>query len=83
MFLAPWSRSSLKKKTGAGTDWEKNQEPEPLGKKLGAGAAKKFSGSPALGCYINPIPAPTPQKRPWFPDFLARIFIEWAINKIC
>ena len=48
MFLALWSRSRLKKK----------QEPEPLGKKIrsrsrlkkksGAGAAKKFAGSPAL-----------------------------------
>ena len=48
MFLAPWSRSRLKKKPGAGAAWEKNQEPEPLEKKAGAGAAKKFAGSPAL-----------------------------------
>ena len=33
---------------GAGATWEKNQEPEPLEKKSGAGAAKKFAGSPAL-----------------------------------
>ena len=33
---------------GAGASWEKNQEPEPLEKKSGAGAAKKFAGSPAL-----------------------------------
>ena len=26
----------------------KNQEPEPLEKKTGAGAAKKYAGSPAL-----------------------------------
>ena len=40
VFLAPWSRSRLKK----------NQEPEPLGKKsgAGAGAAKKLAGSSAL-----------------------------------
>ena len=36
------------KKTGAGAAWEKNQEPEPLVKKSGAGAGKKFAGSPAL-----------------------------------
>jgi hypothetical protein len=36
--LAPWSRSCLKK----------NQEPEPLGKKSGAEAIKKFFGSSAL-----------------------------------
>ena len=52
MFLAPWSqsRSRLKKIPGAGAAWEKNQEPEPLEKKsgAGAGAAKKFAGSPAL-----------------------------------
>ena len=35
---------------GAGAGWEKNHEPEPepLEKKSGAGAAKKFAGSPAL-----------------------------------
>ena len=43
---------------GAGAAWEKNEEPEPLEKKPGAGAAwekksgagagKKFAGSPAL-----------------------------------
>ena len=44
----------LEKKTGAGAAWEKNQEPEPepLEKKSGAGAGagaeKKFAGSPAL-----------------------------------
>ena len=36
-----------KKIPGAGAAWEKNQEPEPLEKKSGAGAAKKFAGSPA------------------------------------
>ena len=54
VFLAPWSRSRLKKKkTGAGAAWEKNQdpEPEPL-EKSGAGAAKKFAGSPALVLLI-------------------------------
>ena len=30
VFLAPWSRSRLKKKTGAGIAWKKSQEPEPL-----------------------------------------------------
>ena len=48
VFLAPWSRSRLKRKPEAGAAWEKNQEPEPLEKKSGAGAAKKFAGSPAL-----------------------------------
>ena len=35
---------------GAGAAWGKNQEPEPLENKsrAGAGAAKKFAGSPAL-----------------------------------
>ena len=56
VFLAPWSRSRLKKIARAGA------EPGPLGKKIrsrsrsrlkkksgaGAGAAKKFAGSPAL-----------------------------------
>ena len=39
-----------KKIPGAGAAWEKNQEPEPepLEKKSGDGAAKKFAGSPAL-----------------------------------
>ena len=37
--MAPWSQSRSKKKY---------QEPEPLGKKSGAGAAKKLAGSPAL-----------------------------------
>ena len=31
MFLAPWSRSRLKKKQGAGAAWKKSQEPEPAG----------------------------------------------------
>ena len=54
VFLAPWSRSRSKKIAGAGATWEKNQELEPklLEKKsgavAGAGAAKKFTGSPAL-----------------------------------
>ena len=50
VFLAPWSRSRSKKIPGAGAAWEKNQEPEPepLEKKSGDGAAKKFAGSPAL-----------------------------------
>ena len=30
VFLAPWGRSRLKKKPGAGAAWKKNQEPEPL-----------------------------------------------------
>jgi len=29
VFLAPWSRSRLKKQPGAGAAWKKNQEPEP------------------------------------------------------
>ena len=35
---------------GAGAAWKKNQEPEPLGKKSGAGAEadKKLAGSSAL-----------------------------------
>ena len=35
---------------GAGAAWKKNQEPEPesLGKKSGAGAAKKLAGSSDL-----------------------------------
>ena len=47
MFLAPWSRSRscLKKIPGgrAGAAWEKNQKPEPLGKKSGAGVVKKIT----------------------------------------
>ena len=39
VFLAPGSRSRLRKK---------NREPEPLRKKSGVGAAKKLSGSSAL-----------------------------------
>ena len=39
VFLTPWSRSRLR---------EKNQEPEPLGKKSGAGASKNLAGSSAL-----------------------------------
>ena len=39
VFLAPWSRSRLKKKPGAGAAWKKSQEPEPL---------KKFAGSSSL-----------------------------------
>ena len=46
--LAPWSRSRSKKIPGAGAALEKNEEPEPLEKKSGDGAAKKFAGSPAL-----------------------------------
>ena len=34
VFLAPWSRSRLKRKPGAGAACEKNQEPEPLEKKV-------------------------------------------------
>ena len=34
---------------GDGAVQTKNQEPEPLGKKSGAGAAKKLAGSSALG----------------------------------
>ena len=30
VFLAPWSRSRLRKKTGAGAAQKKSQEPEPL-----------------------------------------------------
>ena len=37
----------------AGAAWEKNQEPEPLEKKSGAGAVKKFAGSPALNPAIT------------------------------
>ena len=37
----------MRKKSEAGAAWEKN-EPEPLEKKSGAGADKKFAGSPAL-----------------------------------
>ena len=44
VFLAPWSRSRLKKTRSR---LGRNQEPELLEKK-GAGAAKKFAGSPAL-----------------------------------
>ena len=55
MFLAPWSRSRLKKKPGAGAGaaLEKNQdpEPEPLEKKSQEPEPeKKFAGSPALIC---------------------------------
>ena len=39
VFLAPWSRSRSKKNT---------RSRSRLGKKLGAGAANKFVGSPAL-----------------------------------
>ena len=34
VFLAPWSQSCLKKIPGAGAAWEKNQELEPLEKKV-------------------------------------------------
>ena len=37
----------MKKKLGAGVAWEKNQEPEPFGKKAGAGAAKKIMQLPS------------------------------------
>jgi len=37
---------------GGGAAWEKNQEPEPLEKKSGAG--KKFAGSPALLSWLLP-----------------------------
>ena len=47
-FWGPWSRSRSKKIPGAWAAWEKNQEPEPLEKKSGAVATKKFVGSPAL-----------------------------------
>ena len=40
--------AARKKIPGAGAAWEKNQEPEPLEKKSGAGAAKKIAGSSAL-----------------------------------
>ena len=63
VFLAPLSRSRLKKKKpGAGAAWkksqepeqlEKKQEPEPLKKKSGAGVPKKLAGSPALEKKIN------------------------------
>ena len=53
MFLNPWSRSRLKKMPGTGAVWEKNQEPEPLEKKSGSGAAKKLSGSSALNVIIE------------------------------
>ena len=43
-------RQTHTKILGSGAAWEKNQEPEPkqLEKKSGAGASKKFAGSPAL-----------------------------------
>ena len=34
--------------SGARAAWKKNQEPEPLWKKLGAGAPKKLAGSSVL-----------------------------------
>ena len=45
--------ATRKKIPGAGAAWEKKQEPEPLEKKSGAGAAKKFAGSPALSKTIE------------------------------
>ena len=57
VFLAPWSRSRLKKKPGAGAragaGWGKKSGAEAGAgwKKMsgaGAGAEKKFAGSPAL-----------------------------------
>ena len=47
VFLAPWSRSRMKKKPGAGVA-KKIRSRSRLKKKSGAGAAKKFAGSPAL-----------------------------------
>ena len=43
-FLAPWSRSRSKKIQGAGAEasWEKNQEPEPLEKKVRSRSRKKI-----------------------------------------
>ena len=48
MFLAPWGRSrSLSKKIpGAGAAWEKNEEPEPLGKKIRNRSRLKKSQEP-------------------------------------
>ena len=49
-FLLLGTGAARKKIAGAGAAWGKNQEPEPLEKKSGAGAAKKFASSPALVC---------------------------------
>ena len=46
--LGAGAGAARKKIPGAGAAWEKNQEPEPLEKKSGDGAAKKFAGSPAM-----------------------------------
>ena len=57
--MAPWSlsRSRSKKNPGAGAAWGKNKEPElePLEKKSGAGAVKKFAGSPSPELYDNTV----------------------------
>ena len=42
-----WSRSRLKKKPGAGAAWEKNQEPEPLEKKVRSRSRKKICRLPS------------------------------------
>ena len=41
VFLAPWSRSRLKKNQEPEPEPEPEPKPKPLGKKSGAGAAKK------------------------------------------
>ena len=48
MPIGAGAGAARKKIPGAGAAWEKNQEPEPLEKKSGAGAAQKFAVSPAL-----------------------------------
>ena len=47
----------------AGATWEKNKEPEPLKKKLGAGAAKKWAVSPALKKSVTYRVSASPQTR--------------------
>ena len=51
--LGAGAGAARKKIPGARAAWVKNQEPEPLEKKSGAGAAKKFAGSPALSKTIE------------------------------
>ena len=50
-------RSRLKK-WGAWASWKKNEEPELTEKKRGAGAEKKFAGSPALNFQEFPCTFP-------------------------
>ena len=53
VFLAPWSRSRLKKKPGAGAGWEKNQEPEPEPLEKKVRSRKKICRLPSPGIIYD------------------------------